>query len=125
VELPLLFVIHFAVARRTPLGALLYGCAVGLLQDVFSKTGHLGAYGIVKTLIGYFAANAALRMDADNPTIRFLLSAIFYVLHQLFQLVLTQALLGEVTLFDPMQTALFTLLNAAVGVVLFNLLDRL
>ena len=124
VELPLLFVIHFAVSRRTPVGALIYGCAVGLLQDVFSSR-PLGVYGIVKTLVGFFAANAALRMDADNPAIRFLLTFLFYILHQLFQLVLTQALLGEVAQFDMMQTGLFAFLNAAVGVVLYNLLDRI
>jgi rod shape-determining protein MreD len=124
VELPLLFAIHFAVARRSPMGALLYGAAVGLLQDTFSSR-PLGLYGIVKTLIGFFAANAALRMDADNAAVRVLLSFVFYILHQLFQLVLTQALLGEVSQFDLVGTAVSALLNAMVAVPLFQLLDRL
>jgi len=124
VELPLLFVIHFALVRRSPLGALLYGAAVGLLQDSFSSR-PLGVYGIVKTLIGFFAANAGLRMDAENPAIRFLLSFLFYVLHQMFQLVLTRALLGEMTPFNPVQTGIEAILNAAVAVPLFQLLDRL
>ena len=124
VQLPLLFTIHVALSRRSPVGALLYGGAVGLLEDaVFNRP--LGVYGIVKTLVGFFAANAGMRMDAENPAIRVLLSFVFYFLHQLFQLVLTRALLGELTPFDPLQTAIIALLNAAVSVPLFQLLDRL
>jgi len=124
VELPLLFTIHFALARRSPLAALAYGAAIGLLQDAFSSR-PLGVYGIVNTLIGFFAANAGLRMDADNPAIRFLLSFVFFFIHQGFLLVLTRALLGEATPFDPWTTAGVGLLNAAVAVPLFQLLDRL
>lgn len=124
VELPLLLTVHFAITRRSPTGALAYGAAIGLLQDAFSSR-PLGVYGIVKTLIGFFAANAGLRMDADNPAIRFLLSFVFFFLHQLFHLVLTRALLGEATPFEPLQTLVIGLLNAAVAVPLFQLLDRL
>lgn len=125
-ELPLLFTVYFAISRRLPIAALLYGMAVGLLQDTFSPAGGpIGVYGIVKTLVGFFSANAGLRMAADNSAIRFLLSFLFYFLHQLFLLVLTRALLGELTQFDPVQTFFVALFNAAVSVPLFQLLDRL
>ena len=85
VQLPLLFTIHVALSRRSPVGALLYGGAVGLLEDaVFNRP--LGVYGIVKTLVGFFAANAGMRMDAENPAIRVLLSFVFYFLHRLVQI---------------------------------------
>ena len=124
VHLPLLFTIHFALSRRSPVGALLYGGAVGLLEDAIFNI-PLGVNGIVKTLIGFFAASAGLRMDAGNRALRGLLSFIFYFIHQMFQFVITHALLGQLTPFDFTQTLIKAALNAAVSVPLFEVLDHL
>jgi rod shape-determining protein MreD len=123
-ELPLLVTVHFALTRREPIASTFYGAAIGLMQDALSNQ-KIGMYGIVKTLVGYFAANVSLRFDVENPLITFILGFFFYVFHQFFFWVLSRALLGEVVNFDPQQTLIFGLLNAAVAVPLFHLLDKL
>ena len=56
VEMPLLVVVYFAVVRRSQISGLMVGAVVGLAQDSLSKH-PLGMFGIVKTLVGYFAAS--------------------------------------------------------------------
>ena len=85
----------------------------------------LGMFGIVKTLVGYFAASVSMRFDVDNPLIQFLLGFFFFFFHQFFYWVLSRALLGQQIDFNPQQTFLFGLLNAAVALPLFMLLDRM
>ena len=123
-ELPLLITVHFALSGRKPIPSVLYGAAVGLVQDSLSHE-PIGLFGIVKTLVGYFAASVSMRFDVDNPFVTFILSLFFYGFHQFFYWVLVRALLGQTTGFDLQQTVIFGLLNAAVGVPLFKLLDRL
>src|SRR6516165_12328154 len=55
-EMPLLVVVYFALMRRSQIHGLLVGALVGLAQDSLSKN-PLGMFGIVKTLVGYFAAS--------------------------------------------------------------------
>jgi rod shape-determining protein MreD len=81
--------------------------------------------GIVKTLVGYFAASVSVRFDVENPVISFILSFFFYFFHEFFHWVLTRALLGQMIPFNPEQTFIFALLNAAVALPLFHILDKL
>jgi len=122
-ELPLLVTLHTALTRRAPLLGLSYGCGVGLLQDALSNL-PLGMYGIVKTLIGFFAANISMRVDVDNPLVRFLTALTLYFFHQLFYWVLARALIGQQIQFEVATTILFAVLNAAVAVPVFQLLDK-
>ena len=48
-------------------------------------------FGIVKTLVGYFAASVSMRFDVDNPLIQFLLGFFFFFFHQFFYWVLARA----------------------------------
>jgi rod shape-determining protein MreD len=123
-ELPLLITVHFALSRGGPISALFYGMFIGLVQDSLSHQ-PIGMYGIVKTLVGYFAAQVGMRFDVQNPVVTFLLSFFFYFFHQFFYWVLARALLGELIAFDVQQTLLFGLLNAAVALPLFMILDKL
>jgi rod shape-determining protein MreD len=123
-ELPLLITVHFALSRRGPISAVFYGMAIGLVQDSLSHQ-PIGMFGIVKTLVGYFAASVSMRFDVENPVVTFILSFFFYSFHQFFYWVLARALLGEAMLFDVQQTLVFGLLNAAVALPLFRVLDRL
>jgi rod shape-determining protein MreD len=123
-ELPLLLTVHFALVRRSPVAGLLYGGVIGLLQDALSSL-PLGMYSIVKTLVGFFAAHAGMRMDADNAAIRFLFGSGFFLAHQLVFFALSQALIGAGGEFDVGQVILFALLNGAVAAPLFQLLDKL
>jgi rod shape-determining protein MreD len=122
-ELPLLVTIYFALMRRNPIVGLTVGALVGLAQDSLSKN-PLGMLGIVKTLVGYFAASLGLRFDVDHGAIRFLLAYFFYCFHQFFYWVMTRAMLGQQSAFEPQRTLLLALLNAVVGVTLFHLLDK-
>jgi rod shape-determining protein MreD len=123
-ELPLLVTVYIALMRREPVFGVLAGATIGLVQDSLSQN-PLGMFGIVKTLVGYFAASVSLRFDVDNRAIRFLLGFFFFFFHQFFYWVLGSALLARQFHFDPLQTLVFGLLNAAVAVALFHLLDKL
>ena len=123
-ELPLLITVHFALSRGGPISALFYGMFIGLVQDSLSHQ-PIGMYGIVKTLVGYFAASVSMRFDVQNPVVTFLLSFFFYFFHQFFYWVLGRALLGQAIAFDVQQTLIFGLLNAAVALPLFRILDKL
>jgi rod shape-determining protein MreD len=123
-ELPLLVTVYFALMRREPIFGLLGGAAIGLVQDSLSQN-PLGMFGIVLTLVGYFAASVSLRFDVDNPAIRFILSFFFFFFHQFFYWVLASALLAKQMSFDPVATLISGLLNAAVAVPMFHILDKL
>jgi rod shape-determining protein MreD len=123
-ELPLLITVHFALSRGGPISAVFYGMAIGLVQDSLSHQ-PIGMFGIVKTLVGYFAASVSMRFDVENPIVTFILSFFFYNFHQFFYWVLARALLGEAMGFDAQQTAIYGLLNAAVALPMFRILDNL
>jgi rod shape-determining protein MreD len=123
-ELPLLVTVYFALMRRSPIGGLLIGMCVGLAQDSLSKN-PLGMFGIVKTLVGYFAASVGLRFDVDHIFVRLVLAYFFFFFHQFFYWVLSRALLAQQISFDLQRTLFLGLLNAVVGVFFFHFLDKL
>ncbi|MBK9171043.1 MAG: rod shape-determining protein MreD [Bryobacterales bacterium] len=123
-ELPLLVTVYFSLMRRSPVAGTLIGALIGIAQDSLSKN-PLGLYGIVKTLVGYFAASVALRFDVDHGFIRALLGFFFFYFHQVVFWALSQGLLGLQTGFDAKRTAILGILNAAVAVSVFRFLDRL
>ena len=124
IEVPLLTVVYFSLMRRQPVVGVFVGAAVGLAQDSLSQQ-PLGIFGIVKTLVGYFAASVSMRFDVDNPFIQFVLSFFFFVFHEFFKWVLIRALLGQQLDFLAQQTLLFGLVNAIVAVPLFLILDKM
>ncbi|MBX9603374.1 MAG: rod shape-determining protein MreD [Bryobacteraceae bacterium] len=123
-ELPLTVTVYFSLMRRSAIMGLLFGAAVGLAQDSLSHQ-PLGMFGIVKTLVGYFAASVSLRFDVDSSVVRFFLALFFFVFHQFFYWVMTRALLGQAVDFDWQQTAVLAVLNAIVAVPLFRVFDKL
>jgi rod shape-determining protein MreD len=123
-ELPLLVTLYFALMRRSPVAGTLIGCAIGLVQD--SLAHHpLGMFGIVKTLVGYFAGSIGTRVAVEHPVMRFCLTFFFLVFHQFLYWVLARALLGELLGFDFAENLLLGFLNGLVGVSLFYVFDRL
>jgi rod shape-determining protein MreD len=84
-DLPLLVTVYFALMRRSPIAGTFIGAFIGLAQDSLAKN-PLGQYGIVKTLVGYFAASVGLRFDVDHPFIRLLLGFFFLLLPRIFLL---------------------------------------
>jgi rod shape-determining protein MreD len=124
IEMPLLVVIYFALMWRSQLSGLAFGAVVGLAQDSLSKN-PLGMYGIVNTVVGYFAASVGVQLDVDHSLIRMMLTFFFYFIHQLLYWVLGRALLGQPIPFEIQRTLLLGVLNAVVGMALFRFLDGL
>jgi rod shape-determining protein MreD len=123
-ELPLLVTVYFSLARRSPVAGVFFGAGIGLAQDSLSHH-PLGMYGIVKTLVGYFAGSVSQRFEVENPWVRLVLAFFFFFFHEFFYWVLRSALLGESVGFNLLQTIVVALLNAAVAVPLFHVLDKL
>ena len=123
-ELPLLVTVYFSLTRRHQITGTLIGAMIGLAQD--SLAHHpLGMFGIVNTLVGYFAASISLRLDIENPMLRFFAGFFFFSFHQSFYWLLSGALLGQEKSFDFLSTLLAAILNATVAVPLFSILDKL
>jgi rod shape-determining protein MreD len=123
-EMPLLVTIYLALLRRDQVSGTFIGAGIGLVQDSLSHQ-PLGMFGIVKTMVGYFAASVGMRFDVEHAAMRFLLCLLFVCFHQFFFWVLSSALLGQQMRFDFEQIFLVGLLNAAVGIFLFRFLDKL
>jgi rod shape-determining protein MreD len=123
-ELPLLVTVYFSLMWRSPVSGVFYGAGIGLAQDSLSHN-PLGMFGIVKTLVGYFAASMSQRFDVQNPMVRLILGLFFLFFHQFFYWVLSRALLGEALEFDLQRTLVVAVLNAIVAVPLFHILDKL
>src|SRR5580698_9422959 len=123
-ELPLLVTVYLSLMWRSPIAGLLFGAAIGLAQDSLSHH-ELGMYGIVKTLVGYFAASVSLRVDVGNPLLRLVLGFFFFFFHQLLYWVLSRALLGQALQLELGQVLVLGILNAIVAVFLYQFLDRL
>jgi rod shape-determining protein MreD len=123
-EMPLLVVVYFAIMRRNQISGLMIGALVGLAQDSLTKN-PLGMFGIVNTLVGYFAASVGVRLDVEHGLIRLLLGFFFYLFHQFFYWVMSRALLGQQLIFNWQREVVLAALNAVVGVALFHLLDKL
>jgi rod shape-determining protein MreD len=123
-EVPLLVTVYFSLAWRSPVAGVVFGAGIGLAQDSLSHH-PLGMFGIVKTLVGYFAGSVSQRFEVENSWVRLILAFFFFFFHQFFYWVLTRALLGQLIPFDPISTIVVALLNAAVAVPLYHVLDKL
>lgn len=124
-DLPLIAVIFFSVARRNPIFGALTGSAIGLLQDAL--TGNpVGIYGICKSLIGYAGSSIGIRVDVENLTTRLLMNFVFSLLQSGLLFLIHRFLIGD---HDYRERVPYELLKAAVNtgvaVPLFLLLDRL
>jgi rod shape-determining protein MreD len=123
-ELPLLVTVYFSLMRRSPIAGVFFGAGIGLVQDSLSHH-PLGMFGLVKTLVGYFAATVSQRFEVDSSTVRMVLAFFFFFFHQFFYWVLSHALLGDTFDFEPVQTLVLAALNAAVAAPLYHVLDKL
>src|SRR5258708_4702718 len=116
-ELPLLVTVYFGLMRRSPVAGLLFGAGIGLAQDSLSHQ-PLGMFGIVKTLVGYFAGSVSQRFAVDNPLIRRVLGFFFYFFHEIFYSLVQRALLGQPADFDPIHTLVQAPLHALLALPL-------
>jgi rod shape-determining protein MreD len=123
-DLPLLVTIFFAMARRSQIAGLLTGGIIGIIQD--SLTHHpIGLYGLAKTVVGYAASSLGIRLDVENAGARLLLTLVFYVVHEVVYFTVARGLVGLQMEWSWPHELLSALANAALGVLLFAMLDRL
>src|SRR5579863_6305871 len=125
-ELPLLLTVYFGLMRRSQIAALFFGAFVGLAEDSLSPSNlPIGMYGITKTLVGYFAASVSIRFNVESSLMRLVLCFFFYFFHAFLYWAMRRALLGQIVPFNPQDTLVHGVLNAAVALPLFAILDRL
>jgi rod shape-determining protein MreD len=123
-EVPLLITIYFGMMRRSQMCGLFTGMVLGLAEDSLSQN-PIGMLGICRTLIGYFSASIALKIDVEHPIVRLMICFLFFMFDQFLLWVLDRALLQLNIVFDYRQAVLLGALNSVVGVALFHFLDRL
>jgi rod shape-determining protein MreD len=125
IDLPLLVTIYFGVSKRNPVSGMFLGAVIGIFQDALGHDSPIGLYGIAKTIIGYLSSSVGGKIDTDHPASRFGLIFILFHFHQAILAVIERALLNQPARFFTPRLLLDSLVTAAVGVVLFSLLDRL
>jgi rod shape-determining protein MreD len=122
-DLPLLVVIFFAVARRSQVSGMLTGAIIGLLQDSLTHQ-PIGLYGFAKTLVGYWASSLGVKLDVENAGSRFLVTLFFYVVHEIVYFAVARGLVGLTLQWSWPHELGSALANAIVAVPLFALLDK-
>src|SRR2546425_8757721 len=68
-DLPLIFSVYYGFTLGNPVASIVIGSSLGLMQDSLSGA-VLGANGLSKTLIGFFAATAGSKFAVDQPITR-------------------------------------------------------
>ena len=122
-DLPLIVVVFFSIARRSPISGTLTGAIIGTLQDAF--TGQpIGINGIANAVIGYSAASIGVRVDVENPLTRVVLNFGFTLLQGLLYFIIVRHLLGLDARWLWLYELDRALANTAVAVVVFLVLDR-
>lgn len=122
-DFPLLITIYFALVRRNKIFGIGFGTVIGLLQDALSH-GYIGIFGMAKALVGYLAASSSLRFELESIVARILLTVFFVAIHGLAIAGLDHVLLEPPLPFEPLTLASSILVNVALGLILFVILDR-
>ena len=68
-DLPLICSVYYGFTLGNPIASIVIGSSLGLMQDSLSGA-VLGANGLSKTLIGFFAATAGAKFAVDQPITR-------------------------------------------------------
>ena len=122
-DLPLLVTIYYGLVRRNLVYGTLLGTGLGLVQDAMAH-GFIGFHGMANCLNGYLAAAAGVRFDPEHLLPRSLLTGLLVLVHDLSVIGLQRALLESSPPFEPIDVAASVMVNVALGLVLFQLLDR-
>jgi rod shape-determining protein MreD len=122
-DLPLMVVIYFAMARRNPVSATIGGALMGIFQDALTHQ-PIGVFGIAKAFVGYVAASLGVRIDTEAHGTRLVLTFLFMLLHNGIVWVLVRHLLIQPMIWNWVHELLRAAINALIAVVLFALLDR-
>ena len=122
-DLPLLVVIYFGLARRNPIEGIFTGALIGMAQDSLSR-GPIGLLGSAKTVIGYVTSFISVRFTVENPGVRAIIIFVLYCLHSVLLYFFGTLMLGQPgTMAWPSRLAAM-LVNTVLGVLVFQVLDR-
>src|SRR5438309_11838616 len=77
-DLPLIFSVFYGFTLGNPVASIVIGSSLGLMQDSLSGA-VLGANGMSKTIIGFFAATAGSKFAVDQPVTRVLALFLFTI----------------------------------------------
>jgi rod shape-determining protein MreD len=124
VDLPLLAVIFFAVARRNPITGAVTGALIGLVEDALTGS-PIGIFGMAKAVVGYIGSSIGLRIDVENPLTRVLIVFGFSLLQSALVFSINRVLLGNpevhpLWLYQLLRAGL----NTVVAIPVFFFLDR-
>ncbi len=123
-DLPLLVVIFFSVARRSPMAGTLTGCIIGLAKDSLTYAHQpIGLFGISDSIVGYIASSIGVKIDVENPGSRLLMTFCFYLLSRGIYQVLRNMAKQPID-FNWGHELGAALVNAVLAVGLFMVLDR-
>jgi rod shape-determining protein MreD len=122
-DFPLLVTVYFTLVRQNKVFGTGLGAGLGLMQDALSH-GYLGMFGMAKALAGYLAASAAVRFNLESLFARCLLTGFLVLLHNLCMAGLQHALLDSPPAFIPLDLATGVLVNVALSLIVFQVLDR-
>ena len=84
----------------------------------------IGLYGISKTVVGFGASSLGIKLDVENAGARFLLTIFFYAVHEVVYFMIARGLAGLHMEWSWPHEFLSGMANAALGVLIFMLLDR-
>lgn len=123
INLPLLVTIYFSVGWRNPISGTLGGAVIGLIQDALTNR-PLGINGISNCVVGFFAASLGVKIDVENPGTRLLMNFTFTLLNTIIYLFIVHRLLAFDLRTNWLHEVIKAVINAIVGVFVFDLLDR-
>jgi rod shape-determining protein MreD len=126
-DLPFICCIYYGFTISNPIASVVIGSSLGLMQDSLSGT-VLGANGLSKSLIGFFAATAGAKFAVDQPVTRLFALFLFGIGDDLLV-----TILGRMVGSTPGMTAsgqagdwlISAVFNTLLGLVLFGYHDRL
>lgn len=123
-DLPLIVVVFFAVARRSPVAGAVTGMLIGLFQDGFTSQAF-GINGIAKAIVGYAAASIGFTVDVENPVSRMVVNFVGSIAQSALLFLIYRFLLGDSTMhLRPLYELLRAVCNTIVAIPLFFMLDR-
>ena len=125
-DLPLICCVFYGFTLGSPMASIVIGSTLGLMQDSLSGA-VLGANGLSKTLIGFFAATAVSKFAVDQPITRVLALFLFSIADDLLVTILGLMIApGSTATYSGVIAAwlLSATFNTLLGLVLFDYHDR-
>jgi rod shape-determining protein MreD len=122
-DFPLLVIVYFTLVRQNRIFGMALGTGLGLMQDALSH-GYVGMFGMAKAVVGYLAAFAAVRFNVESLFARSVVTASLVLLHNLCMAGLQHALLDSPPAFMALDLASAVLVNVALSLIVFPVLDR-